>query len=64
MYKKILKELLQENEDAINHYSTNISREYVTNKMDIYKLEIKISQIQEIQNFIKRKLEESNIKIK
>jgi|13_taG_2_1085334.scaffolds.fasta_scaffold24606_5 hypothetical protein len=66
MYKKILKELIKENKNAIKFYNSMLDGGHIYKQEDIYRTEGIRSNIRDIQNFIDRKIQEnkSNIKIK
>jgi len=66
MYKKILKELIEENKSAIEFYDSMLDGGHINKQEEIYRTEGRRSNIRDIQDFIDRKIQEnkSNIKIK
>jgi hypothetical protein len=73
MYKKILKELIEENTNTLDflysmldEYNKSMCEWHISYKSDIIRTEAQIEIIMDIQQFIIRKIEEnkSNLKIK
>lgn len=73
MYKKILKELIEENTNTLDflysmldYYNESMCEWHISYRLDIIRTEAQIDIIRDIQQFIDRKIIEnkSNIKIK